>query len=181
MTSLPSLSSVQSVQRKLRLDDSPSLVLATISDARRALPGHDEDDITLLIEENVLLAWDISLRPGDTARELRILPHTIDRYARAGSKSFSVTSVISCKKSGSLSNPFSATWPSLLLGRHQDKPFLFATTIRLLLNCGATHVTNLVDAGSLVQLTGTEYRRGPNGAACIERGSFLTFLKGRAC
>lgn len=158
----------QSAQRKLVLDDSPALVLATVSDARAALPGHDEDDILALIEDGSLpFAWDIALRPGKSAREFRLYPACVEHYRRTG---------------GSRPYPDAARFDAVivrLLGHHAGKPFLTSNTLRLLLNCGPTHIINLIDAGALKQMPGTVYRRGPNGAALVESYSFVRFLETR--
>lgn len=159
------MTSPAALQRKLPILDDHLLVLATISAARAKLPGHDEDDILALIEDGYLLAFNIALQPPPLmARELRILPPSLDLYARQ----FSKTPV----------RAFAHTWPRVLLAG-EDKPFLFAPTVALMLTCSPTHVTNLIDAGLLRQLDGTRYSRGPNGAACILRESFLGFLKSR--
>jgi hypothetical protein len=154
-------------QRKLVLNDRATLVLATIETARLMLPGHDEDDILCLIQEGALpWSWNIALDPRNSAREIRILPDCIDHYARTGgSRQFGVRNL----------NFLIAH--RLLPETH--KPFVLSTALKLMLNCGATHITNLVDAKILEELPGTKYRRGPNGAACITRDSAVRFLQSR--
>ena len=69
-----------SSQRKLVLDDRPTLALATVETARLQLVGHDEDDIKALWEEGMILyAWNIGL--GE-AIEARLLPDSIAHYQR---------------------------------------------------------------------------------------------------
>jgi hypothetical protein len=157
----------QPLQRKLVLNDPPSLVLATIETARLMLPGHDEDDILSLIQEGALpWSWNIALDPANSAREIRILPDCIDHYSRTGgSRQFG------------LRNLNFLIAHRLLPEAH--KPFVLSTKLRLLFNCSATHITNLVDAAILKELVGTKYRRGPNGAACITRPSAIRFLETR--
>jgi hypothetical protein len=157
----------KALQRKLVLNDSATLVLATIETARLMLPGHDEDDILSLIQEGALpWTWNIALDPSNTAREIRILPDCIDHYARTGgSRQFG------------LRNLNFLIAHRLLPETH--KPFVLSTRLRLLFNCSATHITNLVDANILEELAGTKYRRGPNGAACITRASATKFLEQR--
>jgi hypothetical protein len=161
------------LQRKLVLDDAPTLVLATIAHARLQLPGHDEDDILALIQEGALLwSWNIALRPKVSAAEYRIWPDCITHYkATSGSRPY-----------GQLAGQ-PKTIEALVDQLVPEKPFLWSTTIRLLLNCGPEHVTNLIDAKCLkcLPLTtgGALYRRGPGGAACIKRESFIQFLKTR--
>jgi len=166
----PALS--QPTQRKMVLDDTPAVVLATIEQARQHLPGHDEDDILALIEEGAIpWCWNIALNPRNMARELRILPDCINHYqATAGARDFTKTF------------PNLATLEHVLahLLHGDDKPFLRSTTIRFLLNCGGQHIINLIDAGILIEMPGTSYKRGPTGAAAIRRASFLRFLQTRA-
>lgn len=163
------------VQRKLHLDDAPALVLATVTQARYCLSGYDEDNILDLIDNGFLaFTWDISIKPGKTAREFRIFPPCIAH----------------CKKSPNEEFPLSFdAVVAQLLARHNDKPFLMGTTVKLLLNCGATHLINLVDSGALRCLPNNPaiqksknpilYRRGPNGSPCITRDSFISFLRER--
>ncbi len=153
------------VQRKLVLQDAPPLVLATVCEARMRLPGHDENDILAMIEEGALpFAWDIALKPGRMAREFRIWPDCIEHYARTGGTRRYARSFESALHE--------------LLGRH-GKPFITSNQVRLQLNCGPTHVINLVDAGQLKQLPGTKYKTGPNGAALVMRESYIEFLRTR--
>lgn len=193
--SFPSLPSVKSTQKKLVLNDAPSLVLLTIDAARALLPGHDEDDILSLVEDRfVPFAWDISLRPGTTARELRLFPACIEHYARTGgSRPFSFDGLTlpqisestnrrafrqALQESDFMFGQLTQRVLAALLQGH-TKPFISGNTLRLLLNCGSTHLTNLIDAGALRQLPGTEYRRGPHGAALLDRDSVLQFLQSR--
>jgi hypothetical protein len=158
------------LQRQLPVADPRLRVLVTINGAREreAFRNYDEDDILWLIENAYLVAFDISLRAGkdSSARELRIFPDSLDYYAKTNGNP-------KAKK-----NPFAATWDRLILS-NDTKPFLLSTRAQVILNCGSTHVTNLIDAGHLKQLAGTEYKVGRNGAACISRDSFLAFLKSR--
>ncbi len=151
------------LQRKLPLRDPSLRVLLDTAAARAKLPNFDEDDVLALVEDGQLLAWDISSRPGVTARCLRIFPDSVDFYS---------------KTNGSRPHPFAATWPALLLS-NDNKPFLHSPRIAILLNCGPQHITDLIDDHQLAQVPGTSYRRGPTGAACITKQSFLQFLKTR--
>ncbi len=161
-------------QRKLVLDDLPRCVLATVETARLQLPGHDEDDILALVDEGYLpWSWNIALDPKSMSRELRIFPDCVLHYKTTVGK-----------------QPFPITGLDQLVRQHllrgHDKPFLPSTLVKLILNCGATHVTNLIDAKqfSCLPLGGggrapALYRRGPNGAALITRQSFVKFLETR--
>jgi hypothetical protein len=157
-------------QRKLVLDDQLYRPLITIESARSSLPGHDEDDIIALIDEGFIpWAWNIALKPGRMARELRLLPECVEHYRRTyGSRGVAIDAHLT-----------SIDRVIAHLLKFHDKPFILSTDIRLILNCGSTHVTNLVDAKVLKQLPGTDYRRGPNGAACVTRESLEQFLTAR--
>src|SRR5690242_6994631 len=85
-------------QRELIRDDTTLCVLAHVSHARAILRGYNEDDIVNLVEAGYLLAWDIALEPARSARELRLLPESIEVYAASGRKS-----------------NFADTWPRVLL------------------------------------------------------------------
>lgn len=150
-------------QRKMILDDPTLTVLSTIADARAKLPGHDEDDILALIEEGIILhAWNIALKKT-AAREIRILPACIDHYKSTGG-----------------ARPFPIGGPDPLAPiLATDKPFILGARLKLILNCGATHIINLVDAKLLRVLPGTKYQRGPNGSPVIEMKSLLSFMQAR--
>jgi hypothetical protein len=152
-------------QRKLVLDDRPTLALATVETARQILPGHDEDDIKALWEEGLLLyAWNIGL---GTAIEARILPDSIDHYKRTH---------------GDQDDP--RTEPQVITSlframRVEHKPTVEASAVRLLLNCSSTQVYNLIAANLLKIQPGTTWTRGPNGSALITLDTFQTFLRTR--
>lgn len=162
MISVP-CQSVQSVsQRKLVLDDRPTLILATVAAARQSLPGHDEDDIKALWEEGQLLyAWNIGL--GESI-EARIFPDCIEHYKRT---------------LGARPNPCTdrQVVEALLKSMHaENKPCVSARSIRLLLNCSSTQIYNLLDAKLLKIQPGTNWQTGPNGSALITVDSFKQFL-----
>lgn len=154
------------LQTPLLRSDRRRCVLATVEDARRQLKDWDatEDTILELIEEGGLLAWNLALDPKSSARLWRILPESIAHFDSAGG-----------------SRPFG--WlPARVLDRvleGQHDQVLESTDLRLLLNCGPEHITNLIDAGHLKQLKGTDYRRGPGGAAKIPRPAVIRFLETR--
>jgi hypothetical protein len=149
-------------QRKLVLDDRPTLALATVETARQLLPGHDEDDIKALWEEgHILYAWNIGL--GE-AIEARLLPDSIDYYKRTlGSR------------------PDPRTEPQVTAAliralRVESKPIVTIRSLRLLLNCSSTQLYNLLDAKLLKIQPGTTWQTGPNGSALITVESFKQFL-----
>lgn len=154
------------VQRKLVLDDLPTLALATIETARHALPGHDEDDIIALIEEGfIAFAWNIALSTS-AAREIRIWPACIDHYKRnLGHRPFEADESI--------------VTSDLVKAAVGDKPFATGSTLRLVLNCSSTHIINLIDHKRLAIQAGTKIERGPAGSPVITLSSLKTFLTSR--
>jgi hypothetical protein len=152
-------------QRKLPLDDSPSLTLATVAAARESLVGHDEDDIKALWEDgHILYAWNIGL--GD-AIEARILRDCIDHYKKTlGSRPYPNTDA-------------QVTAALVKAMRAEHKPFVPVSILRLLLNCSSTQVYNLLDAKLLKIQPGTTWQTGPNGSALITVESFKQFLIAR--
>lgn len=160
----------KALQRQLPVVDARLRVLVTISGARQweAFRNYDEDDLLWLIENDYLVAFDISLRgaAAGSDRELRIFPDSLEYYAKTNANP-------KAKK-----NPFAISWDRLILA-NDHKPFLLSTRAQVILNCGATHVIELVKAGLLKQLDGTAFKRGRTGAAVITRDSFVSFLKSR--
>lgn len=157
------------LQRKLVIKDQPTLVLATIDAARLQLPGHDEDDILGLIDEGFLaFAWNIALsHSDDSRREIRIWPDCIDWYAKAqGKGQYSRTQA-------QVLNTLAPARP----GVRQD--FVTSRRLRLLFNCGSTHIFNLIASKQLAVLPGTSWNTGPNGAAIIGLASVHRFLQSR--
>ena len=149
-------------QRKLVLDDAPTLALSTVETARHDIPGHDEDDIKALWEEGHLLyAWNIAL---GTAIEARILPDCIAHYKRTlGSRTYPRTD--------------DQVTADLLGAMHAtNKPCITVRTLRLLLNCSGTQLYNLIDAKILKVQPGTTWSPGPNGSALVTVESFKQFL-----
>ncbi|HBJ87118.1 MAG TPA: hypothetical protein DDZ88_25315 [Verrucomicrobiales bacterium] len=147
-------------QRQFPIDD-PAVVLASVATARHHLRGYNEDAILDLIESGELLyAWNIGLGP---TRLVRIWPACLEYYQK---------------------NPASA-WKfpqtedqvlSEMLRRVGDKPFIRSYALRLIFNCSATHITNLLHAGALRVLPNTTWGRGPSGSALITITSVKQFL-----
>jgi len=160
-------------QRKLVLPgERTTLVLATVASAREQLPGHTEDDVTALIEEGHLLhAWNIGL---GQARDIRIWPECISHYLRtAGSQPSTINHQPSTRR-------YPRTLDQVIAQMLQtNKPYLTSSQLRLLLNCGPTHILHLVEAGALSLMPGTTYTRGPQGAALITIQSLKAFFQNR--
>lgn len=152
-------------QRKLVLDDRPTLVLATVSSARHYLPGHDEDDILALIEEFgfIAFAWNIALTKT-ASREIRIFPGCLEWYARTHGR-------------GQYSRTEDQVFADLLAPIRQD--FIKGKTLGLILNCSGTHIINLIEARLLTLQSGTSWSAGRNGTPLITVASAKQFLTSR--
>jgi len=150
-----------STQRKLILPgETTTLVLSTVETARAQLPGHDEDDILAMIEDGQLeYAWNIGL---GASRTIRIYPACIDHYLRTGG-----------------TRPFRGTCSDHIRRSLGGKPFTTGTRLALLLNCGGTHVINLVEADALCLQPGTAWSPGPHGSPLITMQSIEQFFAQR--
>ena len=139
----------------------------TLHTAAKAILRCTEEQVRELVDDGALVAWDI--RTDDASRSvLRLLTQ----------------SVVECQRD----NPdFSPCYHSMiapdfackaLLPDH-EKPFVTGPEVKNALLFGRQHLINLVDAGTLAQLPGTHYRRGPGGWPVIDRQSYITFLETR--
>jgi hypothetical protein len=161
------LQAPKQTQRKMLLDDRPTLALATVETARHALPGHDEDDILALVEEGQLLyAWNIAACGDEGRRELRIYPECIEHLKNHPKKGYPKTE-----------HQVAAAIRTACKGG--DKPFVTGRALRLVLNCGINLITDLLNAKALSVLPGTSWTTGPNGSALITVESLEQFLKER--
>ena len=167
------LPSPAALQRKLPITDPRLRILVTINGAREreAFRNYDEDDFAWLIEQGYLVAFDISVhqrllavKDSSSRRELRIFPDSLNHYAHSQGNP-------KCGRS-----PYFSTWDRLILERHHEAN-ISTPRASVILNCGPTHIINLIDARLLQSVT--NYGRGPKGVAQITRDSFLTFLKSR--
>jgi len=148
----------------MMLGDTPLLILATVEDARRQLPGHDEDDILALIEEGRIdHAWNIAVHL-DTAREIRIWPDSITRALQPSTCNL---------------QPVRSPVESIMHIATGDKPFARGKILALVFNCSRSHIINLVEARQLAMQPGTSYERGPNGTPLITLSSLKHFLTSR--
>ncbi len=150
-----------SLQPPLVRSDRRRCVLATIEDARRQLKdwAADEDVVLDLIETGALqFAWDIAL--ASERRAWRILPECIDHFDRTdGSRPFPLTEA--------------KAYARVLEGCGD---LLTVREISNLLNCGPTHVANLIAAK---QFSVGRVTPCAPGATTIPRAAFLSFLKSR--
>lgn len=122
----------------------------------------DNDELKWLIESRKLSwAWNIA-RPGAEARELRLLTRSVNGVRTTGA-------------GDGLENEPEQRILDLVLARH-PKPELSGTEFDLLFCCSQETRTRLLRAGLL---TGTDWKRGPNGSPKITRLSVIQFLKER--
>jgi hypothetical protein len=133
-------------------------VMLDIKGVRSRLPGHDEDDVLALIEEDGLLPWAWNIGLG-SAREIRVLASCVDHFAATGKR---------------VKRPWREVLTEILFGC--DKPFLSGKEIKLILCCSPTTVSNLLRAGELKPLAGTSWTTGPKGSALVSCESFTDFL-----
>jgi hypothetical protein len=160
------------LQRQFPISDPLLCVLVTINGAREreAFRNYDTEDFHWLINERYLVAFDISvLGEKGRDREWRILPHSLDHYAKTNGNPKARG------RTGSV-NPYAATWDHIILKNHHEQN-ISSPRAGVILNCSPDHITKLIDARLLK--TVVAYSRGRNGAAVITRDSFLSFLKSR--
>lgn len=133
-------------------------------DTAKGILDCSEDEIIELIEvQGALVAWNIA-SPNADRRELRILTQSVADYLAAG-RSPCYHSMLAPDAAVSDLVP--------------DRPFLRGTDIQRILNCGSTHVLNLVESKALALVPGTNYQRGPGGTPSITVDSFRHFLTSR--
>lgn len=158
-------------QRKLVLDVASTCVLLTTGGVRAELTLLDEDDVLAAVLDHTLApAFDLGL---GGRRDLRVLPSALDFYRQTlGSRRRRISE--------------RELLEELLRGQKpadqrpgNSEGWLAGEAVRLILNCGSTHLINLIDDGELAQMPGTSYRRGPNGSAQIPVASLKDFLKRR--
>jgi hypothetical protein len=133
-------------------------VMLDIKGVRSKLPGHDEDDVLALIEEEGLLPWAWNIGLG-SAREIRVLASCVEHYAATGKR---------------LKLQWRDVLEEIFFGC--NKPFLTGKEIKLILCCSPTTISNLLKAKELNSLPGTNWTTGPKGSALIGCESFTDFL-----
>ncbi len=158
----------------LKYERAPALV--GVETARFLLADYDvdEDAILRLIDDGVILhAWNIALTVGlikenvPVRREIRIWPDCLKWFCETnGRGEYKRT------EGQVLDELFSrfAVRPA----RHEEH-HIRSTRLRRLLNCGSTHITNLIESKSLAVLPGTSWSTGPNGAALVTLSSIVSF------
>lgn len=151
-------------QRKMILPgEAARCVLLDIRGVRSKLPGHDEDDILALIEQDGSLPWAWNIGLG-TAREIRVLSSCVAHYATTGKR-------------------IKVQWRDVLaeIFTGITKPYLTGKEARLILNCSSTQISNFLNAAppELKPMAGTHWTTGPKGSAMIGTESFAEFLTRR--
>lgn len=152
-------------QPQLKLDDTGLIPLVHVGTAIYLLRRFqlNEDSIKDLFERGDLIAWNI----GDVKaerRELRLWAPAVDEYnTKFGQK------------------PRRFLWTDIVrsLLPASNKTWVDGLHLRFALNCGSTHVMNLIDAGALTLVPGSSYRRGSGGSPQILTSSFERFLTER--
>jgi hypothetical protein len=153
---------ISAPQRKMILPgEATRCVLLDIRGVRCRLPGHDEDDVLALIEQDGVLPWAWNIGLG-TAREIRVLASCVDHYAETGKR---------------IKLPWRDVLAEIFIGI--TKPFISGKEARMILNCSSTQISNFLNASELKPLAGTNWTTGPKGSAIISCESFAEFLASR--
>ena len=125
----------------------------------RSLAGKNEDQVLRLLEEGqILWAFDLSLKPQKSRKELRVLPAAVADYL--------------------LGRTCSLEWPqvfNLILPCH--KQALITGEITLALNISGSHLSALAERKQVKQLSAGGH--GPGRAARFSTESVIEFLKAR--
>jgi hypothetical protein len=120
----------------------------------------DADGIRRLIDEGVLIAFDIA-RQKSKPQHLRILTKSIDYYRQNSGKKFMVLE-----------------WPEIFrLVLPHEKLFVRGLEMQRSLNCDEGHVANLIKSGFFT--LAKKARAGRDGSPIVTRASFENFLIGR--
>jgi hypothetical protein len=132
--------------------------MTSLTGARAWLGGRD---VMAMIEESGELSWAWNIGMG-RARSVRLLTAGVEHFARTG-------------------RPLDWDWRRVLeeIFRGCHKPFLTGTEAQRILNCSSTLVMNLVRAGALNLLPGTQWQAGRAGSPLIGCESFVGFLEQR--
>lgn len=133
-------------------------VMLDIKGVRSRLPGHDEDDVLALIEEDGLLPWAWNIGLGE-AREIRVLASCVDHYAATGKRA-------------------KLQWRDVLAEIFSgiNKPYLTGKEARITVCCGSNMISRLLNATEIKPMAGTNWTPGPKGSALISCESFAAFL-----
>ena len=158
----------------------PTMELGTAAGVlHKQCPGITEDQVRQLIERGAFWAWNVALET-DTRADLRLLTYSVAACANVADlldDAFALAEPV----------PATAQEAIALLLHHaaritqsgKPRPWVTGEEIKLILNIRRTHMINLVDAKALPQMSGTQYRPGPNGYPVIDRDIFTAFLEAR--
>lgn len=125
----------------------------------------DEDDVVASVSSGDLVAWNIGTVIGlDKRRELRVWGPSAEHYLATGG-----------------SRPRKWNWTEVLASFFppSDKPWITGLELQHAFNCGANHITRLIETRDLALVPGTSFQPGPNGSPTIRRESVLQFLADR--
>lgn len=132
------------------------------TNAAQALLDLTADEVIALTESSDLIGWNIAV-DADGRRELRLLSASVAHYHDTlGSRPLRMS--------------FEQMLGKILL---HAKPVLASTEIQRALNCDSGHVINLISAGELQVVPGTDWGRGRGNVASVRRASFTEFLRRR--
>jgi hypothetical protein len=149
------------IQRQMDLRDARYRPAADTNAAMRDL-DLTADEVIALTESGDLVGWNIAVDPTGR-RELRILSASVAHYHDTlGSRPQRFT--------------FEQMLGRVLL---HTKPVIASTEVQRALNCDSGHVINLIEAGELAVVRGTDWGRGRGNVASITRASFVEFLRRR--
>jgi len=162
MSFLPNPVLPRSIQIQLGLRDPRFRPLSDVKTVLRDLGEFeiDSDHIRELVEQGILVGFNISARRNGDMQDLRILTSSIKHFQETRGKYYT------------------KEWPAIFseIVQHK-KPVLTGLEIRRILICSRGHIINLLDGGHLKALKKSQ--PGPGGSWTITRESFETFLSNR--
>lgn len=165
-TTLPKPILPASIQLQIGLRDPRFRPVSDVKTVLRDLGEFEigAEQVSQLVDQNILIGFNIALDDSpDGRRELRILTCSIEFFRSTNGKKY-----------------HELEWPKIfrLICPH-DKPLVRGTEISRTLICDGQHVLNLLGAGRLKRVPGTNFQRGPGGTPSITRESYEQWLKGR--
>ncbi|MDB6109171.1 MAG: hypothetical protein JWR69_921 [Pedosphaera sp.] len=153
------------IQRKLPLTVEVRIPLMDVAAVRGVLGAEfNQDDVLDLIDLGLLpWSWNLAVREAGR-REIRVLAACVKHYQLTGGF-----------------RPFpdmteAQVWKLIL---PHDKPFVESIDLATAFNATSDLLLDLIRAGLLQRVDGTECRRGRGGSPLVSRDSVVTFLKSR--
>jgi len=142
------------------------------ADVCARLPDVDLDDVETMLANGMLIGFNIAVdatpRRGtqtdpNPRRELRVLVRSVEHYQGTGGMR-------------ALILPFSQIFQLML---PHDKPVITSAELQRSMNCDSGHVINLIWAGLLKIVPGTDWSQGRGCTASVQMASYGAFLKAR--